>query len=281
MSYPNPWILLNGLMLMQPWILRHLLLLPRPLLASSSPSNYNYCRRQNNISLAIPPPRRSSSSSSSSSACPSFSRCSCKPRCCVSSGACCCPISEKRRFSSRDWIRSLSSSFSSKAPISSPTYLNNNYNLLLPSSSILLLSSSSSPPHILLTRRHFASSSPAALSSTSANMATEYKLKDIQSLASIPNFEKVESEVEGLENGKVLVVRVNDDFHALSPRCTHYGAPLKLGTVSPDGRITCPWHGGNSPLNNYTYITEATANVLQRVSVSPLEMSRMPPPRMR
>lgn len=55
--------------------------------------------------------------------------------------------------------------------------------------------------------------------------------------------EKVETDVEGIEEGKVLVVRVNDQFHAMSPRCTHYGAPLKLGAVSPDGRITCAWHG--------------------------------------
>lgn len=76
-------------------------------------------------------------------------------------------------------------------------------------------------------------------------MATEYKLKDISSLQDIPNFEKVESEVEGVPDGKVLVVRLEDDkFHAISPKCTHYGAPLKLGVVAPDGRITCPWHGG-------------------------------------
>ncbi|GAM43486.1 apoptosis-inducing factor homolog [Talaromyces pinophilus] len=75
-------------------------------------------------------------------------------------------------------------------------------------------------------------------------MATEYKLKDISSLQDIPNYEKVESEVEGVPDGKVLVVRLEDDkFHAISPRCTHYGAPLKLGVVAPDGRITCPWHG--------------------------------------
>lgn len=74
-------------------------------------------------------------------------------------------------------------------------------------------------------------------------MAQEYRLKDLPSLASIPNMEKVETDVEGIEEGKVLVVRVNDQFHAMSPRCTHYGAPLKLGAVSPDGRITCAWHG--------------------------------------
>lgn len=85
--------------------------------------------------------------------------------------------------------------------------------------------------------------------STSSIMATEYKLKDISSLQDIPNYEKVESEVEGVPDGKVLVVRLEDDkFHAISPRCTHYGAPLKLGVVAPDGRITCPWHGGTSPI---------------------------------
>jgi nitrite reductase/ring-hydroxylating ferredoxin subunit len=75
-------------------------------------------------------------------------------------------------------------------------------------------------------------------------MAQEYKLKDISSLADIKNMDKVESEVEGVEGGKVLVLRFNGQVHAMSPKCTHYGAPLKLGVVAPDGRITCPWHGG-------------------------------------
>ncbi|ODM24155.1 hypothetical protein SI65_02138 [Aspergillus cristatus] len=74
-------------------------------------------------------------------------------------------------------------------------------------------------------------------------MPQEYLLKDLPTLSSIPNMEKVEAEVDGIQDGKVLVVRINDKFHAMSPRCTHYGAPLKLGVVSPDGRITCPWHG--------------------------------------
>lgn len=75
-------------------------------------------------------------------------------------------------------------------------------------------------------------------------MAQEYKLKDISSLSGINNFDKVEAEVEGLQDGKVLLVKYDDKVHAISPKCTHYGAPLKLGVVSPEGRITCPWHGG-------------------------------------
>ncbi|KAE8315762.1 hypothetical protein BDV41DRAFT_150408 [Aspergillus transmontanensis] len=74
-------------------------------------------------------------------------------------------------------------------------------------------------------------------------MAQEYKLKDISSLADIREMDKVESEVEGIEDGKVLVVNYEGQFHAMSPKCTHYGAPLKLGVVAPEGRITCPWHG--------------------------------------
>lgn len=55
--------------------------------------------------------------------------------------------------------------------------------------------------------------------------------------------EKREVEVEGIESGKVLLVRVGDKTHALSPNCTHYGAPLVKGVVTGDGRLTCPWHG--------------------------------------
>jgi nitrite reductase/ring-hydroxylating ferredoxin subunit len=75
-------------------------------------------------------------------------------------------------------------------------------------------------------------------------MAQEYKLIGLASLADVASFDKIECEVEGVPDGKVLVVKYDGQVHALSPRCTHYGAPLKLGVVVPDGRITCPWHGG-------------------------------------
>ncbi|KAJ5605137.1 hypothetical protein N7510_010291 [Penicillium lagena] len=74
-------------------------------------------------------------------------------------------------------------------------------------------------------------------------MAQEYKLKDITSFADIAPTEKIECEVEGVPDGKVLVLKFDGQVHALSPRCSHYGAPLKGGVVAPDGRITCPWHG--------------------------------------
>jgi nitrite reductase/ring-hydroxylating ferredoxin subunit len=75
-------------------------------------------------------------------------------------------------------------------------------------------------------------------------MAQEYKLKDITSLSALSPLDKIEVEVEGIEEGKVLLVNANDKVHAISPRCTHYGAPLKNGVVTAEGRITCPWHGG-------------------------------------
>ena len=76
---------------------------------------------------------------------------------------------------------------------------------------------------------------------------TEYKLKNATSL-DLKNGEKQEFEVEGIENGKVLVCKINDKVHALSSNCTHYGAPLKLGVLTPAGRLTCAWHGGCSYL---------------------------------
>ena len=74
-------------------------------------------------------------------------------------------------------------------------------------------------------------------------MAQEYKLKGLSSL-DLKAGEKREVEVDGIEDGKVLLARVGDTTHALSSKCTHYGAPLKLGVLTPDGRLTCAWHGG-------------------------------------
>ena len=73
-------------------------------------------------------------------------------------------------------------------------------------------------------------------------MATEYKLKGLSSI-DLKNGQKQEVEVEGIEEGKILLAKVNNEIHALSPKCTHYGAPLAKGVLTGDGRLTCPWHG--------------------------------------
>lgn len=81
-------------------------------------------------------------------------------------------------------------------------------------------------------------------SSTASIMAQEWKLKGLSSLSEIKDLDIKEAEVEGIEKGKVVVVNVGGELHALNANCTHYGAPLAKGVVRPDGRLTCPWHGG-------------------------------------
>ena len=71
----------------------------------------------------------------------------------------------------------------------------------------------------------------------------EFKLKDLTSL-DLKNGDKVEAEVEGVEGGKVLLIKLSGKIHATNTNCTHYGAPLKNGVLTPNGRLTCPWHGG-------------------------------------
>jgi nitrite reductase/ring-hydroxylating ferredoxin subunit len=82
-----------------------------------------------------------------------------------------------------------------------------------------------------------------AFNTTASAMAQEFKLKDVTSLG-LKNGEKKEVEVEGVEGGKVLLLKVQDKVHATSANCTHYGAPLAKGVLTPEGRLTCPWHGG-------------------------------------
>ena len=74
-------------------------------------------------------------------------------------------------------------------------------------------------------------------------MATqEYKLKNLTSL-DLKNGQLQEVEVEGIEEGKILLAKIKDEVHALGSKCTHYGAPLSKGILTGDGRLTCPWHG--------------------------------------
>lgn len=58
---------------------------------------------------------------------------------------------------------------------------------------------------------------------------------------------------EDFKEGEIKEVKIEDkvcvvvkdksgEFHALSGKCTHYGAPLSKGSYA-DGIIRCPWHG--------------------------------------
>ncbi|CAI4214975.1 unnamed protein product [Parascedosporium putredinis] len=73
-------------------------------------------------------------------------------------------------------------------------------------------------------------------------MTKEYKLKGVSTLALKPG-EKQEVEVEGIDEGKVLLVNAGGSIQALGSKCTHYGAPLVKGILTASGRLTCPWHG--------------------------------------
>ncbi|KAI5309424.1 hypothetical protein KEM55_003257, partial [Ascosphaera atra] len=71
----------------------------------------------------------------------------------------------------------------------------------------------------------------------------KYKLVDIPSAQALKPGEMKESAVEGVKDAKVLVANNGGNLHALSPKCTHYGAPLANGVLSSNGTLTCPWHG--------------------------------------
>ena len=44
-----------------------------------------------------------------------------------------------------------------------------------------------------------------------------------------------------VEERKILLARVGDNFHAVSATCPHYGGPLAEGTLCGT-RVMCPWH---------------------------------------
>lgn len=46
---------------------------------------------------------------------------------------------------------------------------------------------------------------------------------------------------------EILLARWENQFYALSEKCTHRGGPLSEGTLQ-DGVITCPWHFGQFDL---------------------------------
>ena len=77
----------------------------------------------------------------------------------------------------------------------------------------------------------------------SRTMSSEFKVKGISSLK-LKDGEMSQVEIEGIEGGKALLINHAGSISAMSANCTHYGAPLKDGILSPDGRLTCPWHGG-------------------------------------
>ncbi|EWC45798.1 hypothetical protein DRE_05135 [Drechslerella stenobrocha 248] len=71
---------------------------------------------------------------------------------------------------------------------------------------------------------------------------TQYRLTGVDKADLKPGFKK-EVTIDELGGAKLLVVQVGSDVSALSPRCTHYGAPLAKGVLTAAGKLRCPWHG--------------------------------------
>ncbi|KAJ7749504.1 hypothetical protein DFH07DRAFT_828598 [Mycena maculata] len=67
----------------------------------------------------------------------------------------------------------------------------------------------------------------------------------LQTIAVLPESELKDGQMKEVAfgDGKVLLSRLGDKVHATSAFCTHYGAPLKNGVLTADGRVVCPWHG--------------------------------------
>jgi hypothetical protein len=81
-----------------------------------------------------------------------------------------------------------------------------------------------------------------AFSSTVRAMATEYKLKGVTSL-NLKNGDKQEVEVEGIEGGKVLLLKVQDKVHATSANCTlasHTAQPTMADKFSKARTLALP-----------------------------------------
>lgn len=106
-----------------------------------------------------------------------------------------------------------------------------------------LRNNSNTPSFFLLSHTPFCRFSTTIPKKKTMAAAQEYKLKGVSSLDLSPGH-KEEVEVEGVEDGKVLLVNAAGTVQAVGAKCTHYGAPLVKGVLTKSGRLTCPWHGG-------------------------------------
>jgi NADPH-dependent 2,4-dienoyl-CoA reductase/sulfur reductase-like enzyme/nitrite reductase/ring-hydroxylating ferredoxin subunit len=61
------------------------------------------------------------------------------------------------------------------------------------------------------------------------------------SVASVDDLKDGEMKEVAAGDTKVLLARVGGYYHAVSPACPHYGAPLVEGALCND-RVVCPWH---------------------------------------
>ena len=60
-------------------------------------------------------------------------------------------------------------------------------------------------------------------------------------VAKINDLQNGQMQQIAVEDGQILLAKINDRFYATSAFCTHYGAPLETGILCGE-RIVCPWH---------------------------------------
>ena len=75
-----------------------------------------------------------------------------------------------------------------------------------------------------------------------------------------------EVEFEGVEE-RALLIRQEGRLHAVSNKCTHYGAPLVKGCLG-NGRVRCPWHGACFNINTGDIEDFPGLDSLQKFEVS-------------
>lgn len=78
------------------------------------------------------------------------------------------------------------------------------------------------------------------VSTTPVTMATEKVEAVVCNADELKSGEMKEVDVGGV--GTALLVREGENYYAIGPKCSHYGAPLAKGVLC-NGRVRCPWHG--------------------------------------
>lgn len=97
-------------------------------------------------------------------------------------------------------------------------------------------------------------------------------------LANLSDFPAKGREVFHVEGDPILVVKVGEQFRAVSNKCPHLGLPLANGKVE-DETITCPFHGSKFDLQsgeNLDWVTGFAGLKIPEWSRRLLEMGKQP-----
>ncbi len=97
-------------------------------------------------------------------------------------------------------------------------------------------------------------------------------------LTTLADFSDKGRQVFSVEGASVLVVRVGEQFRAVSNKCPHLGLPLANGKVEGE-TIACPFHGSKFDLQtgeNLDWVTGFAGIKIPEWSRRLLEMGKQP-----